>query len=107
MGFPSPAADYVHTSLNVNDICNITPSDTVLVTTEDGYVLLSKSQRPSQGDIVLIQFCGNSQSARIQGNAFITDDGEAIEGEALDDLVIIGKVTMTIVNVKQDHSPVI
>lgn len=56
---------------------------------------------------MLIQFCGNSQFARIQGSAFITDDGEAIEGEALDEVVIIGKVTFTIVNVQQDHSPVI
>lgn len=30
MGFPSPAADYVHTRLNVNDFCSITPGDTVL-----------------------------------------------------------------------------
>lgn len=107
MGFPSPAADYVHTRLDLNEYCNITPGDTVLVITEDGYVLLSKSRRPKQGDFVLIQFCGSSQFARIQGSAFITDDGEAIEGEAQDDVVIIGKVTMTIVNVQQDRIPVI
>ncbi|WMY75430.1 hypothetical protein RHD99_05580 [Buttiauxella selenatireducens] len=107
MGFPSPAADYVARPLDLNDICGVTPGDSVLVTTENGYVLLSKTRKPMQGDTVLIQFCGNSQFARIQGNAFITEDGEAIEGEALDDVVIIGKVTKTILSVLQDDRPVI
>ena len=107
MGFPSPAGDYISRPLDLNVICGVTPGDSVLVTTDDGYVLLSKTSRPKQGDTVLIQFCGSTQFARIQGSAFITADGEAIEGEALDDVVIIGRVTKTIICVQQDHSPVI
>ncbi|MDR6616597.1 DNA polymerase V [Klebsiella sp. 1400] len=37
--------------------------------------------------------------------AFITSDGEAIEGEALDDVEVIGVVTYTIHDVMQDSSP--
>jgi hypothetical protein len=48
-----------------------------------------------------------SQFGRIQGSASITDDGDVIESQALDDVVIIGKVKMTIANVQQERNPVI
>lgn len=107
MGFPSPAADYVQKPLDLNDICGVTPGDSVLVETNEGYVLLSKTRKPKQGDTVLIQFCGSMQFARIYGQAFITSDGEAIEGDALDDVVVIGKVMITILSMLQDDKPVI
>lgn len=40
------------------------------------------------------------------GRAFITRDGEAIEGEALDDVTVIGVVTFTICDVRQDNAVV-
>ncbi|RJT26935.1 hypothetical protein [Buttiauxella izardii] len=106
MGFPSPAADYVSKPLDLNDILGVTPGDTVLVTNDEGYVLLSKSARLKQGDTMLIQFCGSTQFAKLQGSSFITADGEAIEGEALDDAVVIGKVVNIILATRQDDLPV-
>jgi DNA polymerase V len=40
------------------------------------------------------------------GRALITADGEAIEGDALDDVEVIGVVTHTIIDVQRDDSPV-
>jgi DNA polymerase V len=31
------------------------------------------------------------------GTAFITEDGEAIEGEALEDIVVLGRVTYLLI----------
>ncbi|HHT0320916.1 TPA: hypothetical protein ACTW78_003113 [Raoultella planticola] len=44
--------------------------------------------------------------AKLMGGAFITADGEAIEGEALDDVEVGGVVTHTIVDLMQDNGPV-
>lgn len=40
------------------------------------------------------------------GGALITDDGEAIEGEALDDVLLVGVATHTISPVWVDYNPV-
>ncbi|MEL0550760.1 hypothetical protein [Raoultella lignicola] len=44
--------------------------------------------------------------SRISGRAFITRDGEAIAGDALDDVHVLGVVTFTIIDVREDRSPV-
>jgi len=41
------------------------------------------------------------------GMALITADGEAIEGEALDDVEVGGVVTHTIIDLQRDYLPVI
>ena len=105
MGFPSPAADYVETTLTVNSLCNI-GANTRVVETSDGYAVIDVSQRPGQGDIVLIHHDGRTEFAKLMGRAFITRDGEAIEGEALDDVTVAGVVTHTIIDLMRDDSPV-
>ncbi|MEB8239975.1 hypothetical protein NGI04_25255 [Raoultella ornithinolytica] len=105
MGFPSPAADYVETTLTVNSLCNI-GANTRVVETSDGYAVIDVSQRPGQGDIVLIHHDGRAEFAKLMGRALITADGEAIEGEALDDVEVGGVVTHTIIDLMQDENPV-
>lgn len=107
MGFPSPAADFAVGMLNLNDMLGVTQGDSVLVDTSEGYALLSKSEKPKQGDTMLIQFCGSTQFAKLYGSAFITADGEAIEGEALDDAIVIGKVVNIILSTRRDDIPTI
>lgn len=55
---------------------------------------------------MLIWFCGRQQHAYWVGSALITDDGEAIEGDALDDVRLVGVVTHTISPVWVDDNPV-
>ena len=52
--------------------------------------------KPKQGDTVLIQHGGGTDFAKIMGKAFITREGEALEGEALDDVTVVGVVTFVI-----------
>lgn len=47
----------------------------------------------------------NTHFAKAIG-AFITSDGEAIEGDALDDVHVLGVVTFTIIDVRENKSPV-
>ncbi|EMB4314429.1 hypothetical protein AAHW96_13590 [Klebsiella quasipneumoniae subsp. similipneumoniae] len=62
--------------------------------------------RQAAGDFVLIRYDGVTDFGRLMGQSFITRDGEAIEGEALDDVTVIGVVTFTIFDVRQDNAVV-
>ncbi|EPH7464794.1 hypothetical protein ACS3W9_004307 [Klebsiella pneumoniae] len=101
MGFPSPATDYVEQRLSVNSICNVGPN-TLLFERSGGYVVLDISLKPRQGSQVLIQHGGGTELATLRGKALITEDGEAIEGDALDDVTVAGVVTHIICDVRSD-----
>lgn len=103
MGFPSPATDYTEQRLTVNSICNVGPN-TRLYERGGGYVVLDISLKPKQGSQLLIQHGGGTELATLRGKSLITDDGEAIEGDALDDVTVVGVVTFTICDVRSDNS---
>ncbi|MGE6001587.1 hypothetical protein [Klebsiella variicola] len=105
MGFPSPATDYTEQRLTVNSICNVGPN-TRLYERSGGYVVLDISLKPKQGSQVLILHGGGTELATLRGKSLITEDGEAIEGEALDDVNVIGVVTFTICDVRGDNTVV-
>lgn len=106
MGFPSPATDYTEQRLTVNSICNVGPN-TRLYERDGGYVVLDISMKPRQGNQLLIQHGGGTELATLRGRSLITEDGEAIEGGALDDVTVIGVVTFTICDVRQDDNAVV
>ncbi|MGQ8341469.1 hypothetical protein [Klebsiella pneumoniae] len=102
MRFPSPASDYVEQCLSVNSICNVGPNTRVFER-DGGYVVLDISLKPKQGSQVLIQHGGGTELATLRGRSLITEDGEAIEGEALDDITVAGVVTHVICDVRSDN----
>lgn len=53
-----------------------------IVQTETGYAVVDFSVKPKQQDTVLIQYSGGTDFAKVMGQAFITRDGKALEGEA-------------------------
>ncbi|MCT8061502.1 hypothetical protein [Klebsiella pneumoniae] len=101
MGFPSPASDYVEQRLSVNSICNVGPN-TLLFETSGGYAVVDVSLKPKQGCQVMVCYEGHNQIAKIMGKSLITENGEAIEGEALDDVTVAGVVTHVICDVRSD-----
>lgn len=82
------------------------PPSASIVETQEGYDVIESSTLFKRGDTLLIWFCGRQQHAYWAGDALITDDGEAIEGEALDDVRLVGVVTHTITPVWVDDNPV-
>ncbi|HDT6597861.1 TPA: hypothetical protein R4Y39_003927 [Raoultella planticola] len=105
MGFPSPANDFAESTLTINRICNV-GANTRVIETSAGYAVIDVSRRPQQGDTVLVRYDGRAEFAKLMGRALITADGEAIEGEALDDVEVGGVVTHTIIDLMRDESPV-
>lgn len=105
MGFPSPATDYVESTLTVSSLCNIGANSRV-ISTDSGFAVLDLSLKAKQGSTVLIRHAGFMEFAKILGRAFITSDGEAIEGEAMEDVEVLGVATHAINDLRQDASPV-
>ena len=101
MGFPSPAADYVSQQMTPELICGV-GIDTRILETSSGFALIEPVTRLVQGQVLLILSGGRTQFARVMGRALICDDGEAIEGEALDGVTVIGPVTALINAVGRD-----
>lgn len=60
------------------------------------------SLKPKQGSQVLIQHGGGTELSTLRGKSLITEDGEAIAGEALDDVTVAGVVTHIICDVRSD-----
>lgn len=104
MGFPSPAMDYIEQRLSPASIC-ITP-DSRIIETADGYAIIEPVTKLTSNEVLLILSGGYTQFARLQGNALITSDGEAIEGEVIEEVEVLGRVTYFINSTNADSSPV-
>ncbi|EFD1072896.1 hypothetical protein FEK40_00390 [Escherichia coli] len=100
MGFPSPAGDYVEQRFSPASMC-ITNTSRVLETSS-GFAVIEPCTRLVQKQVLLILSGGRTQFAKLRGRALITDDGEAIEGEAAEEVEVMGRVTFFINSVMQD-----
>ncbi|MDM3222460.1 hypothetical protein OGV71_12070 [Citrobacter sp. Cf088] len=108
MGFPSPANDYVESCLTVDRLCHM-DANCIVIDTSSGYAVINRALRVKQGSPILINHCGRIQFAKLMGEALITSEGEALEGESLDDVDVIGVVTFFINSALQeaaDSSPI-
>ncbi|EPU8929519.1 hypothetical protein ACV0NX_003736, partial [Klebsiella oxytoca] len=101
----SPATDYVESTLTVSSLCNIGANSRV-ISTDRGYVVLDLSLKVKQGSILLIRSAGELQFAKLMGRSFITVEGESIEGDAMDEVEVLGVATHVINDMRQDDSPV-
>ncbi|MGG9764688.1 hypothetical protein [Escherichia coli] len=101
MGFPSPAGDYVEQRLTPERICGI-GMDSRILETSSGFAVIEPCTRLVQGQVLLILSGGRTQFAKLRGRALITDDGEAIEGEAAEEVEVMGRVTYFINSALQD-----
>lgn len=104
MGFPSPAADYTSQRMTPEVICGV-GIDTRILETSSGFALIEPVTRIVQGQTLLILSGGRTQFAKVRGRALITDDGEAIEGEAAEEVEVMGRVTFFINSTDADDIP--
>ncbi len=105
MGFVSPAGDYVERRLSPETICNV-GIDTRFLETSSGFAVIEPVTRLVQGQTLLILSGGRMQFAKLRGKALITDDGEAIEGVAAEEVEVMGRVTFFINSTDADDLPV-
>lgn len=92
MGFPSPATDYIERRLTPAILCNM-GADSRVLETNVGFAVIEPATKKTPGDVLLILCDGHTQFAKLMGKALITDDGEAIEGSALEEVEVLGRVT--------------
>lgn len=106
MGFPSPAMDYQEQRLTIDLLCGIDGNCRVIETT-CGWGVINVAIHPEQGDTLLIFMDGKNHFAKLYGSALITEDGESIEGDALDDVEVFGVLTHSLNRVVNEDCPAI
>lgn len=100
MGFPSPASDYVERVLPPGSIC--TTAGSRILETSAGYAVVDPVTRLVEGEVLLILCGGRTQFAKFMGQSLICDGGEAIEGSALEETEVMGRVTYFINRVRDE-----
>ncbi|EQA7375957.1 TPA: hypothetical protein ACSQ42_000856 [Klebsiella aerogenes] len=76
------------------------------VDTQRGVTVVERSSSPLASAVLLISYCGVQQFAHFLGGSLITEDGDAIEGDMLADVEMIGVVTHIISKAGFDDCPV-
>lgn len=107
MGFVSPATDYIEQRLNLNNILMPNPANMMRVETSEGFVLVDRSLAAKPGDTVAFQFDDYPQLGKLFSSGIITQDGETIDGEGLEGIIVLGKVTAMVLTVYEQYRPII
>lgn len=104
MGFVSPATDYVEQRLSPASIC--TTNESRILETLTGFAVIEPVTWLVQGQVLLILSGCRTQFTIFRGKALITDDGEAIEGAAAEEVEVMGRVTFFINSTDEGDRPV-
>lgn len=107
MGFPSPAQDYVESRLDLNKLFAPHPSNMLRIETPGGFALIDRSAQAKPGDTVAFQFDDYPQLGKLFRSGIITQDGETIDGNGLEGIIVLGKVTAEILAVYEPYRPII
>lgn len=107
MGFPSPASDYIERRIDLNDVLMPHRNNMILIETLDGFVLADKSLKPVPGDKIAFQMGEFPQLGQLFTTGIITSDGETIDGEGMEGVIVLGKVTSEVVSVYEPLRPTI
>jgi len=99
------ATDYIEQRLNLNNILMPNPANMIRVDTPEGFVLVDRSLAAKPGDTVAFQFDDYPQLEKLFSSDIITSDGEIIDGEGLQEIIVQGKVTAEIVAVHEPFRP--
>ena len=95
MGFPSPAMDYQEQRMTIDVICDV-DNNCRVIETSCGWAVIKVSLNPERGDTLLVSMDGRNQFVKLMGQALITEEGEAIEGEALNAVTVLGVLIHTL-----------
>lgn len=102
MGFVSPAADYIEQRINLNTLLvSYPPATTIIYDGEETYIV-DRSVKPKQGSTLAFEVFEESQIGRLMGKSIITPDGEAYEGDALEEVTALGVVPSIIMKLCED-----
>lgn len=83
------------------------PSETLHIPTCDGVVIIDRSVRPKVGDTIYFVAFGICQPGMLGRNYIACEDVETFEGEALEEITIIGVQTWGVISAREDNRPII
>lgn len=106
MGFQSPAQDYIEKGIDLNELLIHRPSSTYIF--EDGPMryICDASVKPNPGDTIAFRLYGESQIGRYFPKYIVTPEGETYEGEAMNDMEVIGTITFEVMQTWAPDAPV-
>ncbi|MBD8128350.1 phage repressor protein [Pantoea agglomerans] len=107
MGFPSPANDYVEGRIDLNKLLMPHPAHMLMIETPGGFAIVDRTVQGKVGDQIAFQLMDYSQLGKLFRARIITQDGETIDGEGMDGIIVLGKVTAEIVSVYEPLRPTI
>ena len=106
MGFPSPAQDYVEMRLDLNEIFMPNRNSTFRIETATGFMLVDRITRVNPGDLVAFQMEGNPMLGKWYPKHLMTEDG-LIEGDQLEEVIVLGAVTVEVLTLDEKWRPTI
>lgn len=107
MGFPSPASDYVEGRIDLNKVLMPHPTHMLMIEKPVGFAIVDRTVQGKTGDKVTFQLGDYSQLGRLFSAGIITSDGETIDGQGLEGIIVLGKVTAEVVSVHEPSRPTI
>ncbi|UJL38451.1 phage repressor protein [Pantoea agglomerans] len=105
MGFPSPAQDHIEQRIDLNKILMPHPTHMFMIETPAGFAIVNRTIQGTVGDEIAFQHGDYSQLGKLFRTGIITQDGETIDGEGLEGIIVLGKVTATILAVYDSCKP--
>ncbi len=82
-------------------------SSSFRIETQDGFVIVDSAERVKPGDEVAFQYDGYLMIGILFASGLITPDGETLEGEVMERIIELGKVTATILDDDEPDRPTI
>lgn len=79
----------------------------LMIETPVGFAIVDRTVQGRTGDKVAFQLGDYSQLGRLFKTGIITSDGETIDGEGMEGIIVLGKVTAEIVSVHEPDRPII
>jgi len=77
------------------------------IETSDAVVIVNRAVKMKPGDEVAFQYDGYPMVGKLFASGLITQDSETIDGEGLEGIIVLGKVTATILDEDEQSRPTI
>ena len=78
------------------------PDTAFRVDIPDGFLLVDSAAKVKLGNRIAYQWNGYSGLGKMYRNSLVTEEGEVIEGEMLNDVIVLGKVTCEVRHVYEE-----
>lgn len=91
----------------IEESFDLPSSSAFRIETPEGFVIVDRGVKMKPGDEVAFQYDGYPMIGILFSSGLITPDGETLEGEVMERIIVLGKVTATILDDEDPDRPTI